>query len=95
VRKGDWKLLKTKGHPPFLFNLSSDKEEANDLSGAFPEIVVDLERKADAWTKDLVPNAPLTGDWPLQGPFWYHHYFDVPLPKGVDKTMNPFINIGQ
>ena len=95
VRKGDWKLLRTKGHPPFLFNLSSDKEETKNLSEAFPEVVTDLQHRADAWTKELVPNAPLSGDWPLQGIFWYQHYFNVPLPDGVDESMNPFSSIGR
>jgi arylsulfatase A-like enzyme len=95
VRQGDWKLLQTKGHPPFLFNLSSDKEETKDLSRDFPEIVADLQRRADAWTRELIPNAPLTGDWPLQGHFWYQHYFDVPLPESMDESMNPFTNIGR
>jgi hypothetical protein len=44
---------------------------------------------------ELIPNAPLMGDWPLQGPFWYHYYFNVPLPSGVDEMMNPFTNIGR
>lgn len=41
VRKGDWKLL-VKSGKPYLYNLSSDLHEDNDVSSQNPEIVKEL-----------------------------------------------------
>lgn len=58
VRKGVWKLIiSEKSGKSWLYNLSDDKSELNDLSQAHPEIVTDLLTTLKEWEKDLM--APL------------------------------------
>ena len=45
-RKGDWKIVASKGSKWELFNLAKDRSETNDLSTSHPEIVKELEK---AW----------------------------------------------
>ena len=50
IRRGDWKLVAPKGQPWELYDLSSDRAEANDLSSAEPDRVAAMER---AWNQQL------------------------------------------
>jgi arylsulfatase A-like enzyme len=52
VRKGPWKLL-VRGENLYLFNLDEDIGEENDLAGARPEIVRELQAEYTAWEKDV------------------------------------------
>ena len=59
VRKGDWKLVKSnegrgaKPVGPFLYDLSKDIEEKNDLSLQHPEQARELQALWDAWDKEV------------------------------------------
>lgn len=57
VRSGKWKLIKTEGLPPMLYNLNKDLGELNNRAGANPEKVKELEEKLAEWEKELI--APL------------------------------------
>jgi arylsulfatase A-like enzyme len=58
IRRGDWKLAWNDGRPTGLerielFNLKEDKEEKNDLSTQYPEIVMELQDIFDEWDSKL------------------------------------------
>ena len=50
IRVGDWKLVAAKDCPWELFDLSSDRAEAKDLSSEHPDRVRNLEQK---WNRQL------------------------------------------
>jgi arylsulfatase A-like enzyme len=52
VRSGIWKVL-IDGSQQFLFDVTSDPGERNDLSAKRPELVRKLKAQIDAWEKDV------------------------------------------
>ncbi|MBI1895947.1 MAG: sulfatase-like hydrolase/transferase [Acidobacteria bacterium] len=56
IRRGDWKLLDV-GSERGLFDLSHDPAEERNLSGRYPRVVADLERRLTVWTRSI--NRPL------------------------------------
>jgi arylsulfatase A-like enzyme len=54
VRKGQWKLLRTGGVPPKLFDLLSDPGETTDLASKQPEIASELDADLSAWKAELI-----------------------------------------
>lgn len=62
VRKGDWKLFKGGDHY-WLFDLSKDIGEHNNLASQFPKIVEELKKELVRWEGKL--KAPL---WPCRKP---------------------------
>jgi arylsulfatase A-like enzyme len=52
VRHGQWKLL-ADGQAIFLFDLSKDIGERNDLSSVRQDLVTELRQKIVAWEKDV------------------------------------------
>ncbi len=56
VRRGDWKLVKAgRDEPVRLFNLRNDPGEANDMAGAKPELVRELQALWDRWNATMIP----------------------------------------
>ena len=53
VRSGDWKLV-LDGRP-MLFNLRDDPGERRDLVGEQTAVARELQRKLEAWQKDVGP----------------------------------------
>ena len=53
VRKGPWKLLLGKGLTR-LYNVAKDPSESKDRAGAKPEVVEELKKAFEQWTKDKV-----------------------------------------
>lgn len=51
VRQGQWKLVRAKGKPWALYDMSKDRTELNDVSKQHPKIVTDLKTKWSAWAK--------------------------------------------
>lgn len=49
IREGDWKLVKVKGQPWELYNLASDRAEANNLASAEPAKVEALQTQWQSW----------------------------------------------
>lgn len=62
VRKGNWKLFKGGDHY-WLFDLSRDIGEHNNLADQFPKIVEDLKRELAAWESKM--KEPM---WPCRKP---------------------------
>jgi arylsulfatase A-like enzyme len=55
IRKGDWKLLKHRDHAePELYNLAEDVGEKQDLSGEFPEVVLELQGMYTRWSDRML-----------------------------------------
>lgn len=54
VREGSWKLIRAKGKPDELYDLSTDIGEAKDLAGEKPNIAIRLATQIDAWDKELM-----------------------------------------
>lgn len=57
VRKGDWKLVVSKGGSgkPELYDLSSDVGEQRDRAAAEPAKVAELQKLYDAWNAEQAP----------------------------------------
>jgi arylsulfatase A-like enzyme len=53
VRSGNYKLVKFKGEPDKLFDLSQDPGEKNDLTSQKPEVVKELAAKYAKWDSGL------------------------------------------
>ena len=51
IRVGDWKLVSKYGKPWELFDLTTDRVEANDVASANPDVVKELAAKWEAWAK--------------------------------------------
>ncbi|MDG2224374.1 MAG: sulfatase-like hydrolase/transferase [Rubripirellula sp.] len=58
VRKGEWKLIRSKGssNATTLRRLSDDQPEAKDYSGEHPSLVAELTALHQAWQNDVQPN---------------------------------------
>ena len=53
VRKGKWKLLRTKPNQPFmLFDLEQDLGETNNLAAKYPQIVTELSKAYQEWERE-------------------------------------------
>ena len=52
VRAGDWKLVRTPRQEYWLFNLSEDISESNNLAVEEPEITSALRRSLEAWESE-------------------------------------------
>lgn len=53
IRKGDWKLyINEKNKVSYLYNLSDDLEESQDLSEKFPGKVIELRKALIEWEKN-------------------------------------------
>lgn len=57
ARKGDWKLIRSRGNPTLLFDLASDPSETADLSMERPELVDELLAALADWESGLAPPA--------------------------------------
>ena len=64
VRRGDMKLIKPHLDEPlgFLYDLSEDAREQNDLAGERPEVIESLEEELEDW--GLITTEPLWGHRP-------------------------------
>ncbi len=51
VRRGDWKLVRTKNNPWELYDLYEDGTELHDLAAKMPERVAELESRFQTWAK--------------------------------------------
>ncbi|MDZ4850326.1 MAG: sulfatase [Pirellulaceae bacterium] len=58
VRKANWKLVQA-GNKVWLFDLSKDIGEANNLANSLPEVVAELQKAFERWSKEMKPAA-----WP-------------------------------
>jgi arylsulfatase A-like enzyme len=54
VRKGNWKLLRSGGKPPQLFDIAEDVGETTDLASSRPDVVSELDADLAAWKGELV-----------------------------------------
>ena len=64
MRDGDWKLIRTEGIPPMLYNVKEDLAEQNNLAEEEPERVKKMLGMLTEWEKGLLK--PLWGE----GKFW-------------------------
>jgi arylsulfatase len=53
LRRGQWKLIRTKGEPWQLYDLGSDIAETRDVAAAHPEVVSALAAAFDGWRDSL------------------------------------------
>ena len=59
VRDGKWKWLKDEKDNEYLFDLSSDPSEKNNLKEKLPEIATSLRNKFKQWEKTVLAPIPL------------------------------------
>ncbi|MCH2205420.1 MAG: sulfatase-like hydrolase/transferase [Lentisphaerales bacterium] len=51
IRSNDWKLIRSEGLPPMLYNLKNDLSERNNLAKTQPEKVSQLLKKLESWER--------------------------------------------
>ncbi len=73
VRKGNWKFLQGNGRK-YLFDLSKDAGEKNNLIAKHPEVASQLEKSFDSWSASL-PN-PNLGRMSAAGVNYFDFYLD-------------------
>ena len=59
MRDGKWKWLKDEKDNEYLFDLSNDPSEKNDLKEKFPQISMRLKNKFREWEKTMLTPIPL------------------------------------
>ena len=90
ARRGDWKFLKMGNQQSFLFNVKEDREEKINLLKTNPEVAEDLQKRSEKWADELQPPGVPNGVGNIQEVFFYHHFFDVPLPENYKPEQTPF-----
>jgi hypothetical protein len=61
MRDGKWKWLRDDKHNEYLFDLSNDPTEKNDLKEKYPEIFQRLKTKYANWEQAMLKPLPTTG----------------------------------
>jgi uncharacterized sulfatase len=85
VREGDWKLL-IGGPREYLYNLSKDKEEKQNLISEHPEIAKRLRVKLKHWSNELQPPGLATGPVAETWSKYFDFYLEgKPAPPLEDK----------
>jgi arylsulfatase A-like enzyme len=59
VRDGNWKWLRDETGEEYLFDLSKDPSEKNNIKEKFPETFLKLKNKYGAWEKTMLAPVPL------------------------------------
>jgi len=59
IRDGKWKYLQDEKANEYLFDLSLDPSEKNNLKDTFPEIFMRLKNKFSQWEKTVLTPIPL------------------------------------
>ncbi|MCX6855642.1 MAG: sulfatase-like hydrolase/transferase, partial [Verrucomicrobia bacterium] len=66
IREGSWKLLRG-GEREYLYDLSTDREEKNNLAAKHPEVATRLRAKLKSWADTLNPPGmalgPMASTW--------------------------------
>ena len=88
IREGDWKLL-IGGPREYLYDLSKDKEEKQNLITDHPEIAKQLRSKLKSWTQELQPpglaTKPVAETWNNYFDFYLEGKPAPPLRPNTDK----------
>lgn len=85
IREGDWKLLRG-GDREYLYNLSTDLEEKNNLAAEHPDIVKKLRNRLREWTSELAPPGLTTGQMSEVWENYYDFYMEgKPAPPLREK----------
>lgn len=58
MRAGSWKFIDKPDGTRFLFDLSTDPSESNDLAADHPERCAEFQRQLDAWEAQFPPSNP-------------------------------------
>ena len=74
IRKGDWKLLEA-GGKQYLFDLSKDIAEQNNLVQEYPEKVEELKKDLEGWAKKHKDGSLPKETFNSQENDWYGYYF--------------------
>ena len=59
IRDGKWKWLQDEKQNEYLFDLSLDPIEKNNLKDKFPDVVIQLKNKFNQWEKTVLEPIPL------------------------------------
>ncbi len=79
IREGNWKLIRTGGQPPELYDLAADLGEKENLATAKPEVTARLVAALEAWNKELI--APIFPGSSVKNEDWG--------PGGANQKNNP------
>lgn len=75
IREGNWKLLRG-GEREYLFDLSDDLEEKQNLAAKHPEIASRLRTKLSDWSQSLSPPGLATSAMAKTWNDYYDYYLD-------------------
>ncbi len=75
VREGNWKLLRG-GEREYLYDLSTDREEKNNLAAKHPEIATRLRTKLKTWADGLNPPGMALGPMAATWNDYFDHYLE-------------------
>ncbi len=78
IRRGNWKLICVGDGRTFLFDLSSDQHEHNNLIGQHPDIARSLRKELADWADQLHPPGIPQGRKNIREKGWYDFYFQDP-----------------
>jgi uncharacterized sulfatase len=86
IRKGDWKLLIGAGEKEFLYNITKDISEHNNVIDKNPKIANTLRNELTDWSETLQPKGLYTTK---EGPWWrfYEFYLNNVKIKDLPPTI--------
>lgn len=76
ARQGNWKYLTAGADREFLFDLSGDPTESQNLIDQHPDIAATLRDKLADWSGDLPDQPPVTEKRKAQEQLWFEFYMD-------------------
>jgi uncharacterized sulfatase len=92
IREGNWKLLRG-GDREYLFDLSADLEEKNNLAQQHPVVANRLREKLAAWGAQLTPPGIAVGPMAATWNDYFDHYLDgktiAPAPVNKNRQASP------
>jgi arylsulfatase A-like enzyme len=88
IREGNWKLLRG-GEREYLFDLSEDIEEKNNLADQHPEIANRLRQKLSAWASELSPPGLSTHGMSKAATAYFDFYLDGKPPTPPRTKVKP------
>ena len=75
IRKGKWKYLRKADEGDYLFDLSSDVDEKQNLITAHPNVAAALQQDLTTWSTTLKRPGIPSGSMSQQEQTWYNYYF--------------------
>lgn len=76
ARQGNWKYLKAGNEREYLFDVSTDLTESQNMIDQHPEIATALRSKLASWSEDLPHQPPANEELTAPEQRWFEFYLD-------------------